>query len=305
MLPPSAIQLLVLLQSAPLLQPPNATACKELQRIELALAPAAEAREICVSPGLMTNFVFDARAKVDLQDEARFLEVTSGRNTFSLLPPPDLMRGERLRLTAILGEGAAQQRVSFSLVAHPGQATHQVEVYLDQRPRESLRQELAQEQAKNQQLRDELAQTRTRLEQLQVKLEHSGGLRDLLANGAIGVTGIMVGELKTKEPVRSESDLTYTWGFGCRSDKSIAAEVWLTNSGSEPWTATGGSLVDAQGKELRGMKLRQDNPIAPNSEGSVIVEVDVLRTEVLSELTLTLRDDGSRGITIPGLTFPL
>lgn len=301
---PSFILGLVLLQGAPLLQPPTAAACKELQRIELELEPVAAAREICVSPGLMTNFVFDTRAEVDLQDEVRFLEVTRGRSTLSLLPPPDLTLGERLRLTAVLGDGAAQQRVTFSLVAQRGQATHQVEVYRDQRPRESLRRELAQEQAKNQQLRDELERTRAQFEQLQVKLKQSGGLRDLIANKALSSKGIQLREFKEKEPGQSEGILSYEWGSGCRSDSSIAAVVWLKNSSPEPWTATEGSLVDAQGKELRGMKIRQDNPIAPNSGGSVIVEVDALRSEALGELTLTLRDEGSRGITIPGLKFP-
>lgn len=304
MLPPSSILVLALLQGAPLLQPSTAAACKELQRIELALAPAAAAREICISPGLMTNFVFDTRAEVDLQDEVRFLEVTRGRSTLSLLPPPDLLLGERLRLTALLGDGATQQRVTFSLVAHPGQATHQVEVYRDQRPLESLQQELAQEQAKNQRLRDELQQTRAQLEQIQVKLAQSGGLRDLLANKAIGTRGVQFRELKKKEPGQSEGILSYMWGVGYRSNKSIAAEVWLKNSSPEPWTAADGSLVNAQGKELGGMKIRQDNPIAPNSEGSVIVEADALWSEALGELTLTLRDEGARGITIPGITFP-
>lgn len=304
MLPLSSILGLLILQEAPLLQPPTAAVCKELQRIELALTPAASPREICVSPGLMTNFVFDARAEVDLQDEVRFLEVTRGRSTLSLLPPPDLVLGERFRLTALLGDGATQQRVTFSLVAHPGQATHQVDVYRDQRPRESLWQELAQEQAKNQQLHDELQQMGALVEQLQVKLEQSGGLRDLVANKAIGTEGITLGDLLIKEPVQSEGILTYKWGVGYRSDKSIAAEVSLKNLSPRPWTAAEVSLVDAQGKELKGMKLRQDHPIAPNTIGSIIVEFDAVRSEAQGELTLTLRDESSRGITIPGLTFP-
>jgi uncharacterized protein (TIGR02268 family) len=303
-LPLSSILGLLILQGAPLLHPSNAAACKELQRIELALTPVAAPREICVSPGLMTNFVFDTRAEVELQDEVRFLEVTRGRSTLSLLPPPDLMLGERLRLTARLGDGADQQRVTFSLVSHPGQATHQVEVYRDQRPRESLWQELAQEQAKNQQLRDELEQTRAQVEQLQVKLAQSGGLRDLVATRAISSRGIQQRDLPEKTFVQSEGILTYEWGVGYRSDNSIAAEVFVKNSSPRPWTAADGSLVDAQGKELKGMKIRQDHPIAPNAAGSIIVEFDAVRSEAQGELTLTLRDEGSRGITIPGLTFP-
>ncbi|WPB74054.1 DUF2381 family protein [Archangium violaceum] len=299
-----SILVLVLPQGAPLLQPPTAAACKELQRIELALTPATAAWEICVSPGIMTNFVFDAPVKVDLQDEMRFLEVTQGRSTLNLLPPPDLMIGERIRLTALLGGEANQQRVTFSLVAHPGLATHQVEVYRDQRPRDSLRQELAQEQATNQNLRDELGQTRHRLEQLQLRLAQSGGLRDLIATGTLSPFGIQSQILKKEEPTPQEQVITYKYGNGYRSDKTIAAEVWLVNSSSEPWTATTGTLVDAHGRELTGLKIRQDHPIAPNSRGSVIVEADARQSEGRGELTLSLRDESSRGITIPGLVFP-
>ncbi|HYO72903.1 MAG TPA: DUF2381 family protein [Archangium sp.] len=303
MLLSSSILVLVLPQGVLLFQPPTAP-CKELQHIELALAPAIAAWEICVSPGLMTNFVFDAPVKVDLQDEVRFLEVTQGRSTLSLLPPPDLMLGERIRLTALLGDEVNSQRVTFSLVAHPGQATHQVEVYRDQRPRESLRQELVREQATNQQLRDELGQTRDQLERLQIRLAQSGGLQDPIANGAIGPFGIQVKELKKKELAPSEGPITYEWGNGYRSNKSIAAEVWLMNSSPEPWTAAVGSLVDAQGRELTGIKIRQDHPIAPNTQGLVIVEADAQLSEAQGELTLMLRDEGSRAITVSGLKFP-
>ncbi|REG28943.1 uncharacterized protein (TIGR02268 family) [Archangium gephyra] len=304
MLPPSCILLLVLHQGAPLIQPPPDAVCKQLQRIELALVPLAEAPEICVSPGLMTNFVFDSPVKVELQDEVRFQEMTRGRSTLSLLPPPDLVKGERLRLTATLGEGSTQQRVTFSLVGDPGRSTHQVEVYRDKRPREALQLEIAQGQAKNQQLLDELDQTRAQLAQLRVRLEQASGLLGLIANKTLSEKGIQRQELKKKELVRSEGVLAYEWGYGYRSDKSIAAELWLKNSSPEPWTAAVGSLVDAQGHEVGRMKLRQENPIEPNSEGSVIVEVDAPRTQGHGELMLWLRDENSRGITVRGLTFP-
>jgi uncharacterized protein (TIGR02268 family) len=294
----------VLQQGAPLIQPPIDTVCKQLQRIELALVPAAATPEICLSPGLMTNFVFDSLVKVELQDEVRFQELTRGRSMVSLMPPPDLVKGERLRLTATLGEGSIQQRVTFTLVGYPGRATHQVEVYLDKRPRESLQLEIAEQQVKNQQLLDELEQTRAQLAQLWVRLNQPSELLGLIANKTLSKKGIQCQELKKKELVRSEGVLAYEWGFGYRSDKSIAAELWLKNLGPEPWTAVVGSLVDAQGHEVGRMKIRQENPIAPNSEGLVIVEVDTLRSEGRGELTLSLRDENARGITVPGLVFP-
>ncbi len=298
----SSLLLFVLLQGAPVEPLPTAAACEEVQRVELALIPLA-AREVCVSPGIMTNFVFDARADVELQDEVRFLEVTRGSSTFSVLPPPDMVAGERLRLTARFGKGASQQSITLTLVAHPGQATHQVEVYRDERPRESYVQEAAQERAKNQRLREELAQSRARLEQMRAQLDQSGGLRELLANETIGDSG--VGSLQfSKVFKQSEGDLLYLRGVSYRAKKSVAAKVWLMNLSSEPWKLAEASLLNAQGQELKGLKLWQDKPIPPRGEGWVIVEVEATPEAAHDELTLTMRDEGSRGITLAGVTFP-
>jgi uncharacterized protein (TIGR02268 family) len=294
----------VLLQGVSVEKPSSVASCEDLLRIELALTPAVPAREICVSPGLMTNFVFDARADVELQDEVRFIEVTRGHSTLSVLPPRDMVPGERLRLTARLGDKASQQSVTLTLVAHSGQATHQVEVFRDQRPLESYQHEVAQERAKNQQLREELEQLRARLEQVQVQLEQSGGLRGLIANKTISVTGVQTQAFKEDLLGVSEGVLSVSHGISYRSDRSIAVQMSLVNSGSEPWTAAEASLVDASGKEFKGLKIRQDQPIPPRRNGSVIIEVEAMGEEVHGECTLTLRDEGSRGITLVGVTFP-
>jgi uncharacterized protein (TIGR02268 family) len=303
-LPPPSLLAFVLLQGAPIEKPPASAACEDLQRIELALTPAAPARELCVSPGFMTNFIFDVRAEVELQDEVRFMEVTRGRSTFSFLPPRDITPGERIRLTARLGEGASQQSVTFSLVAHSGQATHQVEVYRNQRTLESYQQEVAQERMKNQRLREELERIRTQLEQVRVQLEQSGGLRELIANKTLSPTGVQALALKENLPRDPKEVMALLWGTSYRASKSIAVELSLKNSSSEPWIAAGGSLVDAHGEALKGLKLRQDKPIPPQTAGSIIVEAEATNTEARGELTLTLRDEGSRGITLAGVTFP-
>lgn len=180
---PPALMVLVLLQGSG--EPPSSATCEDVERVDLSLALGEVAREVCVSPGLMTGFLFDVPAAVELQDEVRFAEVIRGRSGVSFVPPKDMAPGERLRLTAHLGDGESQQSVTFTLVAHPGQATRQVEVYRDQRTRESYQQELAQEREKNQQLRAQLAR--------------AGGLRGLFLSGALGIDGIPVKQFNLGE----------------------------------------------------------------------------------------------------------
>ncbi|HYO54664.1 DUF2381 family protein [Archangium sp.] len=288
--------ILVLLQGSPIVQ--SAAACEDSQRIELALTPAVAAREVCVSPGIMTGFIFDsAPVFLELQDEVRFVEVQRGRLGISFVPPGDMMPGERLRLTARLGTGVSQEIITFMLVAHRGQATRQVEVYRDKRTRESYQQEADQERAKNHQLRQENQQLRAQLEQHQ-------GLRSLIANKMVGPLGIQTLALKPDEPERPDRALSFRRGVSYRTEKTVAAEVWVRNSSSEPWTATGASLVGANGKEMPGIRLRQEEAIAPDKVNSVIVEVDATRIEARGDLELRLWDAGSRAVTIPRLRFP-
>jgi uncharacterized protein (TIGR02268 family) len=244
----------------------------------------------------MTNFIFDARAEVELQDEARFAAVSRGRNTVSILPPRDMAPGERLRFTALLGDGNSQQSVTFLLVAHSGQATRQVEVYRDQRTPESYQQELAQERAKHQRLREEL-------ERMRVQLERSGGLRGLIASKVVSKNGVQARRMKAmRGPL--ENGLFLRKGFTYRTDTAVALELWVENFNSEPWMASDVSLVDARGKELQGLKLRQDSPIPPGSDGVVLLELEASRKEVRGELTVTLGDGGTRSISIPKVVFP-
>lgn len=299
MLPPAPTSLLVLalLQGSPTPRAPSGAACEDLQRVELALAPATTAREICVSPGLVTSFVFDVRADVELQDEVRFLEVTRGRSTISFLPPRDMMPGERLRLMARLETGGAQEElVPFTLVARSGQATHQVEVYRDQRSRESYQHEVTQERAKVQQLREQL-------EQLQKRLAQSGGLRELIITRALTPKGIQ-GQRLDPKPSGTPEGLSFKRGSSYRTDRSIAVEAWLVNPGSETWTVVDASLVDATGKELKPKKFSHERLMTPDATDLVVVEFEATRQDAQGEYTLMLRDDAGHVLHIPHVTFP-
>ncbi|HYO65273.1 MAG TPA: DUF2381 family protein [Archangium sp.] len=276
---------------------PPATGCADTQRHDLSLAPAADV-EVCVSPGLSTSFHFDIPAAVDVQDDVRFEELLRSRRLLTLVPPPDMTPGERIRLTVRFEEGTARQSATFLLVGHRGRAARQVEVYHDQRTRESLLQEIEQERAKSQQLREED-------QQLRALLNQSSGLMGLLRSSALGDTGITVWQpLKSMGEQHSDDALKLTRIVTYRSKDSVAVEVWLKNSGADPWSVAGASLVDTTGERLEGMRIGQDGPIPPGKTLRVFVEADAASGIPRGEVTLRLWSEEGRAITIPQVVFP-
>jgi uncharacterized protein (TIGR02268 family) len=273
-----------------------------VQRIELSRERGAS-REICVSPGLLTGFVFDSMAMVDLQDELRFAEVTRGRTAISFMPPKDMEPGERLRLTAHFTEGVSDS-ITFVLVAHEGQATRQVEVYRDKRTRESFQQEVNQERARNQRLQEQLEQLQRELVLLRTECDDPEGLRRLILSRSMvhmGVTALRImGDSKT----RPQGPLVMNEGTSYRSSKRVAVAVVLGNSSLEAWTAHEALLMDAKGKEWKVVSLWQAAPIAPGSEGLVVVEVNAPPEELRGEVTVILREAGPRGISIAKVPIP-
>jgi uncharacterized protein (TIGR02268 family) len=300
---PATLLTVVLLQQAPSLGKRPTAPCEEIQRIELSRGPAMT-REVCIARGLLTGFVFDLPVFVELQDEVRFAEVTRGRGGISFLPPRDLASGERLRLTAHLTEGTSQQSVTFTLVARQGQATHQVEVYRDQRTRESYLEEVDQEQAKSQRLGEENEGLQNLLAQMRAPLGPSTGLLGLHRSGAMDKGGVRAAPCYPVNRAQPERGLGESGGDCYRSKTSAALEVWINNTSTEPWTAAGASLTTARGETLDGLKLWQANAIAPQTRGKVFVEVSVSDKTTLGELTLSLWELGPRAITIPHLSMP-
>jgi uncharacterized protein (TIGR02268 family) len=293
-----SLLLLAVLQGSPLAQPPPAI-CQDVQRVELSLERGPP-REICVSPGLLTGFVFDSRVVVDLEEEIRFAEVTRGGSGISFMPPGDGLTGERLRLTAHFADGAT---VTFVLVIHSGRATRQVEVYRDKRTQESFQHEIAQEQAKNQQLQQEKELLQRQLEQLRAECGDPRGLRRLIASNSMDKTGIRAEEFIQERTGYMDGPLTVTRGVSYRSNNRVAVEVRLLNSSDEAWTVSAASLVDAQGNSFEGIEFWQDGGAIPPHEIRLIV-VEATARKVQGKVTLVLRDAGSRAITIPEVALP-
>ncbi|MGZ3457315.1 MAG: DUF2381 family protein [Archangium sp.] len=298
---PPALLVLALLRTSPIVQPPPPAVCQDVQRIELSLAPGTS-HEICVSPGLLTGFVFDSSVVVDLQDEVRFTEVTRSRTSISIIPPGDMLPGERLRLTARIVEGESTG-TTFILVAHSGQATRQVEVYHDKRTRESFLHELAQERAKTEQLQHELERLQHRFESFRDECGSPIEMRRLITSNALIRNGIHAREFKADLVGHEENPLSMTRGTCYRSNKGIAVEVWLKNSSTEPWTPAAVSLVNDAGQELKGVKLWLEGAILPNDVRLVVVEAETLGKPP-SNVTLSLREDGPRVLILPRIAVP-
>ncbi|WPB80225.1 DUF2381 family protein [Archangium violaceum] len=307
---PSILALVLLQAPTAVESPPTVVACEDMQRVELSLVPTA-AFEVCISRGMMTGFLFDAPVTVELQDEMRFEEVVRGRQLLTLVPPPDMAPGERIRLTVRFKEDTARQSATFVLVGHRGQATHHVEVYHNKRTRESYQQELEQQLAKNrqlreenQQLREENQQLRGEVEQLRVRLNQSVGLTGLYLSGALGPPGIQPGEIPYRES-SMEGSISMLKGITYRADNSVAAEVWLRNSSTEAWVAVGASLVTAKGEKIEEVRLYQPEAIPPNETRKVFVEFPAGRGDDLQgQVTLNLWEAGPRTISIPKVMFP-
>ncbi|HZI08350.1 MAG TPA: DUF2381 family protein, partial [Archangium sp.] len=269
-------------------------ACAPVERFELSSA-LTRAPEVCVSPGLTTSLRFDAPAIVELQDEVRFEAVLHDRTLLTLIPPPEMAAGERLRLTVRFEEEPPSRGFTLMLVGHSGRATHHVEVSRDERTWESLRQELLQERATTAQLREALAQA-------QALLYRSCGIRGLIADGTLGSAAIQSQEFHWRPKGYSENGLSVTRGLSYRSDTSVAVEAWLRNSGTTPWTVVGVAL-SVNGKPMEGLSWEAAT-IPPGEAARVVVEVPAIRGEPKGDVTLSLWEAGPRVINIPDITFP-
>jgi uncharacterized protein (TIGR02268 family) len=247
---------------------------------------------------MMTGFLFDTIPKsLELQEEVRFVEVLRGQRGISFVPPKDMMHGERLRLTARFEEAPPQEVITFILVAHRGRATRQVEVYQDRRPQETYQQEAAEERLKNQQLREEN-------QQLRVQLEQAQGLRSLVASNVVGFSGVQTMHLPLDTTAIPAGVAFFDSATSYRAERTVVAEMWLTNFSSATWKTIRASLIAANGEEVPGIQLLQVDAIAPNTRKAIFLEVNANRKQALGEFKLMLWDETSRILTIPRLRFP-
>ncbi|HYO54329.1 DUF2381 family protein [Archangium sp.] len=278
-------------------------------RIELTDRPTSrKVPVVCISPDLPLTFRFNSLLQPGsekIQERERFEEVNPGQKTLMLVPPENLVAGERFKVEVCFADGAAPECATFLLLGHPGLGMQQVKVFRQLRP-VAYYQEVAEAAlAETQQLREEVRQ-------LRAERGVPDGLRGVRASGLMGEEGISSKDL-TRSVVEYEGNaLVKERVRSYRAEDRVAVEVWLKNPGALPWTAAGAVLRSVKGEVLKPLPLWQPEPIPPSEPGSaaerkdrVVVEVLATETEARGTYTLTLWDaERKRTVILGNVTFP-
>ncbi|AEI66276.1 hypothetical protein LILAB_21880 [Corallococcus macrosporus] len=293
-----------LLALALLAGPALAAPCSTVRHIEIPAVPAGDAQPVCISPGQTTVVSFDAQlapGSVTLEGTDGFTMVDPGASTLKLVPSEKVPLDKPLRLTVRFADNAAPLSASIVLVAHAEEAASLVEVHRRQRSAESYKQELKAKEEEARQLREEVAR-------LRADKSGPGGLRGLLASGAMGKDGVASKEISptlTAPPTKS------LWVVGVtayRSASRVALEVELSNPEAAPtWTGEGATLTleGKKGVTLKVLPVWQHAPIAPGENRFVVVEAEATVEEARGNFTLKMWEEGgTRTVTIGGVTFP-
>jgi uncharacterized protein (TIGR02268 family) len=281
-----------------------------VRHLELSPDNPNKAREVCIHPGLNTNFFFDTQvARVELPGRERF-RFLKGADGLGLLPVGDFVEGERVPVTVHFEDGAAPASATFVLVVHPTQAEGQVMVSRHTRT-------LASYQQGEQLARPEARQCQEDKERLRAECGARSGLIGLIANGWLGEGGIPAQDISdavTQHPaapaaVQKHRVISYRTARRVREDQirvRVAVEVVLINTGEVVWRPVGAALVDAGGKVLPGLTLWTQEPIPPGASRRVVVEVEADAAETLGTFTLKLwtEHDGTGLVVLDGVTFP-
>lgn len=274
--------------------------CADIRRLDFS-PPMLAAPRICVSPGILTGLLFDHPVDVDLQDEVRFAEVTRGREFIGFIPPRDMVSGERLRLTAVLSVGDTRQSLTFVLVAHPGQGSHQVEITYQERSWQSLNDALGQTLLTNRRLSEKIATLEAEAAQAREQLDSRTGLCGAYAGGQLSYDGIKTRVLHLLNGWSGELRVHQVVSY--RGTPNVAVEVTLINPTQESWRLEKATLVNARGETLNALRFRQAEALRPGEKLPVFVEFDPTNF-ALDSTTLTLADGGARTVSIPDVVFP-
>jgi len=307
---PGALLALALLAGATLTVQPALPPCPS--RLELAAEPQAALPPVCISPGLPTAFRFDAPlppgTTVVVEERQRFGDVSTGDNSFTVLPLEDVQPGGRFKATVRFADGAAPASVSFELVVHPAWAPRKVEVFRHRRAVEDYQKETQEEREKAQRLGQEL-------EQFQ-REQGPGGLAGLFAAEVLlpNATGVLAKDLSEGFTLPALNALPM---YGVHSYRAatprmegeqrvmrVAVTMRTRNMGTQPWRVHEAALV-GKGQEARKVKVWPLAPILPDQEVLLVLETELLEEEARGTFVLKLWDaSGSRLVTVGNVTFP-
>ncbi|ATB32563.1 DUF2381 family protein [Melittangium boletus] len=279
--------------------------CTEMQHIELSRM-SDKPTEVCVSPHLLTGFSFDAPVSVEVQDEIRFEEVARGRTSIHVLPPKDLTAGERLRLSVTYLEGKSQETFFLVLVGSSGRSTRQVEVFRDQRTRESLEIEIKLERTKNQKLQDELVQLRREFKQLQTSTQDPRRLTRLISSNSMFIEGIRTQRVKLTGLKTQPGEISSQRVASYRSRHRFAIEVALESLHPQPWLVVTVEAWDENGQRAEFASIWQAAPLQMKETQVIVVEAEMEETSTWPKgtITLRLREEGPRDIIVSNIPCP-
>jgi uncharacterized protein (TIGR02268 family) len=274
--------------------------------LTLKAEPSARVPVVCISPDVPLTFRFDTPLQpesVRVEKRERFADVAPGQQSLTLVPPKELATGERFHVEVCFADGAAPACARFPLRAHPALGLSQVKVSREPRPAESW-------QEAEKAARAEARQCREEVRQLRAERDGPEGLRGALASGLVGKRGIafknLTGDVTWPEGSMLVPRNVHTY----RAEGGVAVDVWLENSGTEPWMAAGAVLRGPKGQVVKTLPLWQPEPVPPGEPGAeltgrVVVEVLASEVEARGTYTLTLWDaDQKRTVTVGPITFP-
>ncbi|NTX15467.1 DUF2381 family protein [Myxococcus sp. CA056] len=273
------------------------------RRIDLLPDTVRTAAEVFVSPGLSTVLLFDADVvsdSIEIEGRNLFTRVDVGQATVRLALSPRASPGERLRFSVRFRDGAAPTGASFLLVVHPAKANAVVEVFRSSRTVESYQQEAVEARAEAIRFKEENAR---------LVLEHKvpGGLTGLLAMGDMDVHGVVGMPLNKSLLLDSRSAIKPSQQVrSYRSKNRVAVEVLLEDTrGGQPWSASGATLKEQSGVDLKVLSVWQEAPITSDAAKRVIVEAEAPANASQGTFSLKLWEaDGPRTVTISNVTFP-
>jgi uncharacterized protein (TIGR02268 family) len=307
-LPPAAL-LFLITASAQALAHPSSEELTGSPRFMVTADNPSQSRQVRVSPGLGTLFVFDTpvqREGIILEQREHFRQVSLSEDglLLTLLPLGELSMGTRLRLTVRFSDGAVPMSMDFLLVVHP-QAEHQVEVFRLPRSSDSYKKESEAAQV-------ELQQCKVQREREREECGRPAGITGLIAlyqMDALGVRARHVEEglpLGRREAFRALKVTSYSATGGVAGAKMVrlAVALDLVNNGPRPWMARNAELIGPSGRWT--MALWSPEPILPGTWLRIVAEVELPLAEVRSgSHVLKLWDeDGVRTVTLSGVTFP-
>ncbi len=267
--------------------------------MELDADTVSNARVLCISPELSTNFFFDANvARLELEGRERFRRVLEAADALTLVASEAMRDVEPLRMTVYFQDGAAPASASFLLVVHPALAARQVEVIRHTRPVAFYQREARETQARLQRCEEEKERMRT-------EQGGPGGLLGLhLTDFLDAPGGVQTQELTSFVKRKPGNVLNVPQSWSYRSKHRVAVEMELTNPGAKPWTPAGAVLRGPHGEQLTPLPLWRPEPILPGQTVRLMVEVEAMKEEAVGAYTLTVWGADKRSIVLENVTFP-